>query len=73
MNSKDFFALPEDERQRILSQHDRVKISLGVHTQEMTTSRLQEIANGTKVLEEADLIYNRDEPGVEYLVLKIRG
>ena len=73
MNSKDFFALPAAERQRIMSQHDRLKISLGVHAQEIATSRLQDIANGTKVLEEADLLYNRDEPDVEYLVLKIRG
>lgn len=73
MNSKEFFALPDTERQRLLSQHDSLKITLGVHAEKITTSRLQEVANGTKALEDADLIYNRNEPGVEYLVLKIRG
>ena len=73
VNSKEFFELPDAERQRLLSQHDSLKITLGVHATKITTSRLQEVANGAKVLEDADLIYNRDEPGVEYLVLKIRG
>lgn len=73
MNSSDFFALPDAERQRLLSQHERLKITLGVHAEKITTSRLQEVANGTKKLEDADLIYDRNEPDVEYLVLKIRG
>lgn len=73
MNSKEFFALPDDERQRLLSQHDRLKITLGVHAEKITTSRLNDVANGTKVLEEADLIYDRNEPDVEYVILKIRG
>ncbi|MCW0345810.1 hypothetical protein NB703_003903 [Pantoea ananatis] len=73
IKAKDFFALPPAERQLLMSQHDTLKISLGVHAEDITTSRLQDIANGTKVLEQADLLYNRDEPGVEYLVLKIRG
>lgn len=73
MNMKEFLALPDAERQRLLSTHDRLKLAMGVHAEKMTQSRLEEVANGTKVLEEADLLYYRNEPGVEYLVLKIRG
>jgi len=72
LNSKEFFALPEAERQRILSQHERFKITLGVHAEKVLNARLQDIASGKIKIEEADIIYNRDEPGAEYVVLKLR-
>ena len=71
MKASEYFALPQEERDRIYSVTDEVKIDLNVHMDEFVRGRLDKIQAGTITVIESSVRIMTNDPDVEYVVLKL--
>lgn len=72
MNASDFFALPQEERYKILSEASSLNINMNGHTVQFVRSFLEKIEAGEITVLESSIEMYPNKPGIQCVTLKLK-
>ena len=71
MKASEFFSLPIEKQNEILSAVDDLFIDLGNHSDKVLNERLSKIINGNLRVEQAQLVISREHLNKETIIIKV--